>query len=49
VGSNPAEGIDVWCVYSVSVLPCIWVGALRRAEHSSQRVLPSVKNDYGTE
>jgi hypothetical protein len=37
VGSNPAQGIDVCvCVYSVFVLSCVYVAALRRADHSSK-------------
>jgi hypothetical protein len=38
VGSNPASGMDVWCVYvySVFVLPCVWVEALRRVNTSSK-------------
>jgi hypothetical protein len=41
VGSNPTSGMDVWrvcvCVrLSVFVLSCIYVEALRRADHSSK-------------
>jgi hypothetical protein len=36
VGSNSTQGIDVWVfVYSVVVLSCVQVAALRRAYHSS--------------
>jgi hypothetical protein len=36
VGSNPSEGMDVCvCVYSVFVLSCVQVAALRRAYNSS--------------
>jgi hypothetical protein len=33
MGSNPTEGMDVWCVY---VLSCVLVEALRRDDHSSK-------------
>jgi hypothetical protein len=38
VGSNLTQGMDVWCVYvySVFVLSCISLEALRRADHSSK-------------
>jgi hypothetical protein len=38
VGSNPTQGMDVCvCVYSVFVLSCVQVAALRRADHSSKQ------------
>jgi hypothetical protein len=39
LGSNPSQGMDVWCVYtfhSVFVLSCVYVRALRRADYSSK-------------
>jgi hypothetical protein len=37
VGSNFTQGMDVCvCVYSVCVLPCVYVAALQRADHSSK-------------
>jgi hypothetical protein len=37
VGLNPTRGMDVCvCVYSVFVLSCVQVEALRRADHSSK-------------
>jgi hypothetical protein len=37
MGSNPTQGMDVCvCVYSVFVLICVEVGALRRADPSSE-------------
>jgi hypothetical protein len=41
VGSNPIQGMDIWCVYevcvhSVFVLSYAWVEALRRTDHSSK-------------
>jgi hypothetical protein len=35
VGSNPSRGMDVW-VYSVFVLFCVQVAALRRADPPSK-------------
>jgi hypothetical protein len=37
------------CVYSVFVLSCVQVAALRRADHSSKESYRLWKNDYGTE
>jgi hypothetical protein len=43
VGSNPTQGMDVCVfVYSVFVLPCVQVAALRRADHSSKESYRSV-------
>jgi hypothetical protein len=37
VGSNPTQGMDVYvCVYSVLVLFCVQVAALRRANPPSK-------------
>jgi hypothetical protein len=37
VGSNPTWDMDVCvCVYSVFMLSCVYVAALRRADHSSK-------------
>ena len=43
-GSNPAGGIDVLRLVSVCVSIMCWQGecSLRGADHSSERVLPSV-------
>jgi hypothetical protein len=49
VGSNPSNGMDVCvCVYSVFVLSCVWVEALRRADHSSKEFYRLCKKDYET-
>jgi hypothetical protein len=50
VGSNPTRGIDVcvW-VYSVFVLFCMQVVALRRTDHLSKESYRPCKKDYGTE
>jgi hypothetical protein len=37
------------CVYSVFVLPCVWVAALRQADHSSKESYHLRKKDYVTE
>jgi hypothetical protein len=37
------------CVYSVSVLFCVQVAALRRADHSSKESYRLCKKDYKTE
>jgi hypothetical protein len=37
------------CVYSVFVLSCVLVAALRRADHSSKESYRLCKNDYKTE
>jgi hypothetical protein len=46
VGSNPASGINVWCVYiySVFVLFCVWVEALRRTDPPSKESYRLSKN-----
>jgi hypothetical protein len=50
VGSSPAPGKDVCvCVYSVFVLVCVYVAALRRADHSSKKSYRLCKKDYETE
>jgi hypothetical protein len=38
VCSNPTQGMDVWGVYVfiLFVLSCVYVEALRRADHSSK-------------
>jgi len=38
-GLNPAAGMDVWLLWSLCV---VWRRSLRRADHSSKGVLPSV-------
>jgi hypothetical protein len=37
------------CVYSVFVLSCVYVAALRRADHSFKESYSLCKNDYETE
>jgi hypothetical protein len=50
VGSNPTQGMCVSvCVYSVFVLSCVYVAALRRADHSSKESYRLCKKDYETE
>jgi hypothetical protein len=50
VGSNLTQGMDVCiCVYSVFVLSCVYVAALRRAITRPRSPTVCVKNDYGTE
>jgi hypothetical protein len=50
VDSNPTQGMDVYmCVYSVFVLSCVQVAALRRAYHSSKDSFCLCKKDYETE
>jgi hypothetical protein len=50
VGSNPTQVIDdCVCVYSVFVLFCVWVAALRRADPPSKESYRLCKNDYETE
>jgi hypothetical protein len=50
MGSNPTQGMDVCvCVYSVFVLSCVYVEALRRTDHSSKESYRLCKNDYETE
>jgi hypothetical protein len=46
VGSNSTQGMDVWCVYAFIL--CLGSG-LATGCSLVQGVLPSVKNDYGTE
>jgi hypothetical protein len=50
VGSNPTQGMDVcaW-VYSVFVLSCVQIAALRRADHSFKEPYCLCKEDYETE
>jgi hypothetical protein len=46
----PLKGMDVCVrVYSVFVLPCVFVAALRRADHSSAESYRLCKKDYETE
>jgi hypothetical protein len=50
VGSNPTQGMDVCVyVYSVFVLSCVQVAALRRADHSAKESYRLYKKDYETE
>jgi hypothetical protein len=46
VGSNLNQGMDVWCMY-MRVL-CLGSG-LATGFSPAKGVIPSVKNDYGTE
>jgi hypothetical protein len=50
VGSNPTHSMDVWCMrlFRVCVVLCLGSG-LATGWSLVQEVLPSVKNDYGTE
>jgi hypothetical protein len=49
VGSKPTQGMDVCvCVYSLFVLSCVYVAALRRADHWSMESSRLCKNDYET-
>jgi hypothetical protein len=47
MGPNPTQVIDV-CVYVVFVLSCVYVAALRRADHSSKEAYRLCKNYYET-
>jgi hypothetical protein len=49
VVSNPTQGTDVCVRYSVFALPCVWVAALRRADHSSKESYRLCKNDCETD
>jgi hypothetical protein len=50
VGSNPTQGMDVCvCVYSVFMLSCVQVAALRPADHSSKERYRLCEKDYETE
>jgi hypothetical protein len=50
VGSNPTQGMDVCtCVYSVFVLCCVYVAALRRTDRSFRSPTLCVKKNYETE
>jgi hypothetical protein len=50
VWSNPIRGMDVCvCVYSLFVLTCVQVAALRRTDHSSKESYRLCKKDYATE
>jgi hypothetical protein len=50
VGLNPTQGMDVCvCVYSVFVLSCVQVAALRHADHSSKESYRLCKKHYETE
>jgi hypothetical protein len=48
VGLNPTLGMDV-CIYSVFVLLCVQVEALRRTDPSSKESYRLCKKDYETE
>jgi hypothetical protein len=37
------------CAFTLCLLPCVYVAALRRADHSSKESYRLRKNDYGTE
>jgi hypothetical protein len=37
------------CAFILFVMSCVWVAALRRADHSSKESYRLCKNDYGTE
>jgi hypothetical protein len=50
VGSNPTQSMDVCvCVYSVFVLSCVGLAALRRADLSSNESYRLYKKDNETE
>jgi hypothetical protein len=50
VGSYPIQGMNICvCVYSVFVLSCVYVTALRRADHTSKESYRLCKKDYETE
>jgi hypothetical protein len=50
MGTIPTQGMDVCvCVYSVFVLSCVQVAALRLADHSSIESFCLRKKDYETE
>jgi hypothetical protein len=50
VGSNPTQGMDVCVfVYSVFMLSCVEVAALRRADPLSKVSYRLCKKDYETE
>jgi hypothetical protein len=49
VNANPTQGMEVVCVYSMFVLSCVWIEALRRADHSSKESYRLYKKDYETE
>jgi hypothetical protein len=50
VGSNPTQGMDVCvCVYSVFVLSCVQVTALRQAVPPSKESYRLCKKDYENE
>jgi hypothetical protein len=47
VGSNPTQGMDVClCVYSVFVLSCVEVAAMRGADHSPKESYRLFKKDF---
>jgi hypothetical protein len=49
-GFESHSGVDVCvCVYSVFVLSCVLVAALRRADHSSKESYRLCQKDYETE
>jgi hypothetical protein len=50
MGSKPHQGMDVCvCVYFVSALPCVYVAALRRADHMSKESCRLCKKRLRTE
>jgi hypothetical protein len=51
VGSNPTQDMDVWCVMRLfCVCVVLYLGSgIATGWSLVQVVLPSVKNDYGTE
>jgi hypothetical protein len=50
LGSNPTQDMDVCvCVYSVFMLSCVQVAALRQADPPSKESYRLWKQDYETE
>jgi hypothetical protein len=50
MGSNSTRGMDVCvCIYSVFMLCCVYVAALRQADHSSKESYRLCKEDYEAE
>jgi hypothetical protein len=50
VGSNPTQGMDVWCIRLLCVCVVLCFGSgIATGWSLVQGVLQSVKNDYGTE
>jgi hypothetical protein len=45
--SNLTQGMNICvCIYSVFVLPCVYIAALRRADHSSKESYRLCDKDY---